>query len=112
MSERVRDCLLDRPDDRIVGRGQPVVDPETRAASVHEARAPEHRQVPRGFRLGDAEALVNVAHAHLAGAQQPENPQTGGIAQRPADVGNRRGAGAGSYLCRHIFTLTYITRQR
>ncbi len=79
MTQRVGHRLLNDADHRVGGDGQAVVDPQSVAPRFDEALPPQIRQMPRGFRLRDAEAFVDVADADFPGQQEAEDPQTRGV---------------------------------
>ena len=103
MPERVGHSLSNRAHDRVTGVREPVIDPEPLSARVYEARAAQVRQVSRGLRLRDPQALVNVTDAHLARQQQPQNPQPCRIGQGFEQVLELREVS-------HICALTNIAR--
>ena len=82
VAKGVGDGVPDGADDGIGGVDEPVVHPQAVAARVDEARAAQVGQMPRRLWLGNAQALVDVADADLAGEQQAEDAQPCRIAER------------------------------
>lgn len=72
----------DGADDGIRSVDETVVHPQAVSPCVDEARAAQVRQMARRLRLGNAQALVDVADADLAGEQQAEDAQPCRIAER------------------------------
>ena len=77
MGERVPDSLPNRAHDRIAQIRHTVVNPETLASGLDQARFPKIGEVARGSGLRDSQALVDVADADFAGQQEAEDPAAG-----------------------------------
>ena len=82
VADRVADGVQHRADDRVGQVGEPVVHPEPLLAPAHEAGLAQIRQVPGRRRLGEPEALVDVADADFPSGQQPQNPQACAVGER------------------------------
>src|SRR5688500_16415512 len=91
--------------DRIGGRREPVMCEVPRAGHVDEPRGAERGQVARDRRLRQAEKLDDVADAQLAGGEQAENAEPGGVGERleeGVEVGDGpAGRGGGGYHMRY-----------
>src|SRR5207244_11148198 len=80
-----------------------VVHPQTVLPRFDKAGAPEVREVTRRLGLRDAQALVDVAHADLAGQQQTQNPEPRNVTERLEDPLHLKIGRA------HVFVLTNIS---
>src|SRR4051812_5228100 len=74
LRQRAANRVDDGATHGIGDRTEAVVNPQSVAPSLDEPGLPQVREVPRRLRLRDPEALVDVAHADLAGQQQAEDP--------------------------------------
>ena len=100
-------CLTaprDGGPERIFELGQPVVNPHAFSTRFDQAGLAKVCQVPRHFRLGNPEALVNVADADLSVEEQAENAQPCRVSQRLEKDFQL------IQLFRHIYVLTNISR--
>ena len=107
MRQAVADRRHEGGDDGIGQVREAIVHPEALLAGVHEAGTAQVAEVTRRARLWDVQALVDVAHAHLAAQEQAHDPQAGGIGERPQDGGQTLRGPRGA----HIFRLTNIPRE-
>src|SRR5262249_25736131 len=70
---------------------------------------PEVRQMTRRLRLGNLQALVDIADAHFSGEQQSQNAQSGLVGQGAEEHGH---LAHGPPHGRHISALTNISLPR
>lgn len=82
MTNRVPDGVEERLQYRIAKHGETVVDPQTVFSGTDESGPSQVGQVPRGLRLRDVQALVDVTDADLAVHQEAENAQARRIGER------------------------------
>ena len=83
------------------GLVQTVVNPFPFAPRRHKSLFPQIREVPRNFRLADAQNFGQVADAHLAPVHQIQQAQARLVAKRPKDFVQHMQARAG--VKRHAF---------
>jgi hypothetical protein len=82
---RVSHAMRSRIQQRLNRRAgllcQSVVYPKAALLPDDDSGTAEVRQMTRGFRLGNAEALMQMAYAHLALTQEPDDPKPRWIGQ-------------------------------
>ena len=93
VGQAVRDGRQQRARDLVVERRELIVHPEALFARPHEARPAQIGEMPRRARLGNAQALVDVADADFPAGEQPQNAEARRVAQRLEDRIHRRETG-------------------
>jgi hypothetical protein len=73
MADTVTDRVEQGSSDIVPARRDSVVDPEAILPRFDETGLSEVREVSRDERLGQPQALVNVAHAEFARRQQSQD---------------------------------------
>ncbi len=81
MSDAVPGCVEQCLNDARRLWRQPIVHPEAAFLRKHDSGAAQIRQMPRGFRLRNLQAVVEVTNADFPRREQSDNAKPGGIGQ-------------------------------
>ena len=78
----MRHCIQHSLDHRVGKLRETVMDPKPIFSRFDQSRPPQVSKVARGLRLRYAEALVDIADAHLARHQETDEAEAGAVRQR------------------------------
>lgn len=112
---RVANRFAQQPTHMLVAC--PVQDVPTVAGLIDHAEHPELREVLRDRGPGDLEALGERGHVQGAAAEQPQEPETGGVGQHPEAVdGDGHPLGVGQLspvlrICRFLAHRVIVSQQ-